>query len=477
MRVLGCAPAYLVQLIASLISIYAITRILPPEQYGLYALLMSLMLPVQSVLFAWSDLGLKRFFARVQADGQLPVLSLTVYCGLAGSSVVLLGICGLSLTTDAPRTALGSLIWFGAGALIFRQASLISKTFHLLDGARGRFTAMECLESVLGVGTGIAACFWLGMGPAGVFAGMIIGSVAVLAWDAPLICQRLRHGHFDLQLQWHILAFAGPVAIGFLMEYVLASADRLLVELYLGTGSVGIYAVSYSLAERAVSAAFLAVGLAAYPMIMDAQAQGGAPAVRRRVRECAEILLIIALPAWGGFTIASGHIAAVLVGPAYAATAAQLMPLAGLAIFLYALRVHYFNYALHLVSRTHLGLLSSVPAAAIALLLNVILLPRIGLIGAVWASVISYAVALAISIAQAMRHYPLPFPLAVAGKAAAATVIMCLGLRMLPFPASATGLVAMIATGALIYGALVMVLDIAGSRTRITGLLASRLPG
>jgi O-antigen/teichoic acid export membrane protein len=42
MGILSYAPAYVVQLIASVAALYAFTRILPPEQYGLYALAMSL---------------------------------------------------------------------------------------------------------------------------------------------------------------------------------------------------------------------------------------------------------------------------------------------------------------------------------------------------------------------------------------------------------------------------------------------------
>jgi O-antigen/teichoic acid export membrane protein len=422
------------------------------------------MAPCQSVLFSWQDLGLKRFFGRAEADANLPVLSFTIYAGLIASAVLLLTLCAICLSFVSLRNELAVLTWLSAATLIARQTSVLSKTFQLLELARSRYTAMECGESMLGASAGVAACLCLGMGPVGVFVGMLIGASTILLWDARRIIERLRGGRFDPQLQGRLLGFAAPITVGFLIEYVIASADRLLVELYLGTEAVGIYAVSYSLAERAVSAAFLAVSLMAYPMIMSAHEQGGPAAVHRRAQESCEILLVIALPAWGGFTVASPHIATVLVGPAYAGAAAELLPVTGVAIFLFGLRVHYFNYALHLLSRMQLGLVSSVPAAALNLGLNALLLPRFGLIGAVWASVAAYALALVISIMQAARYYPLPFPFGVAIKAGAATLLMCAALRAMPFPQSPAGLLTMILIGALIYLLLIIAFDIAGIR-------------
>ncbi|MBN8899947.1 MAG: hypothetical protein J0H57_02855, partial [Rhodospirillales bacterium] len=89
MAILSFAPAYIVPLLGTLFGIYAITRLLTPEQYGHYALVVSLMAMCQSGLFTWLDLGAKRYFERAMREGKLSVLSRTAYLGLGISTVLL----------------------------------------------------------------------------------------------------------------------------------------------------------------------------------------------------------------------------------------------------------------------------------------------------------------------------------------------------------------------------------------------------
>lgn len=474
MKLLSYAPAYLVPQFVTLLGIYAITRILTPSEYGLYALAMSLMVPCQSFLFSWSDLGVKRFFERARRREELPVLSNTIYLGLAASSVILFAICGLGIVIIHPGSEFAGLIWIGAAVTVARQFSIISKTFQLTMLSRTRFTLMECSESIAGLASGLALCWWLGWGPTGILTGMLGGACLVLIWDRANIFKRLRAGRFDAGMQREIVGFAAPVSIAFFVEYIIASADRLLVELFLGTQALGVYAVSYSLAERGITAAFLALSVAGYPLIMLAKERRGDRAARAQARQNAEMLLAVSLPAWGGFTVAAGHIAAVLVGPEYSAEAAKLLPPTGIAIFLFALRVHYFYYSMHLTGRTWTMLQASVPAALLNLVLNVILLPRFGLIGAVWASVAAYAVGLLISVYLSIRYFPLPFPAWAAVKAAIATAAMCGLLASLRFPMNALGLAEMVLLGVTLYGTLVFAFDIGRIRSKISGMLRAR---
>lgn len=472
MAILSFAPAYIVPLLGTLFGIYAITRIFTPEQYGHYALIVSLMAMCQSGLFSWLDLGAKRYFERTVQAGKLPVLSATVYIGLTVSSILLVLACLIGLGLVQVDPALQRLIWVGSAVTIAKEASTLSKVMELGTLSRLRYTLMECGESLIGLGAGLAFCWYWGSGPVGMFYGMLIGAGLVVLFDARHIMRRLRGGRLDMRLQREIVGFGAPVALAFFAEYIVASADRLLVQVYLGADALGIYAVSYSIAERAVTAVFLALGIGSYPLVVRAFERDGARAARRQALENGRILMTIAIPALGGFCMASGHIAAVLVGPAFATRAAELMPPIAAAVFLSALRAHYFSHVQHLTNRTWRLLIALAPAAVLNMGLNVILLPRIGLMGGVWASVIAYIVALAISIWQARREFSLPFPVREACKAAVATAVMCLVLHLIAFPPKLLGLVSLITTGAVVYGVLVMVFDIGHFRRKLMPVVA-----
>jgi O-antigen/teichoic acid export membrane protein len=471
MAILAFVPAYLVPMLSTLVGIYAITRIFTPEQYGHYALIISLMTMCQLGLFSWLGLGAKRYFERMSQDGTLPVLSTTVYLGLGVSCALMLLLCFIGLGIVHVDPALASLIWIGAAVSVVREASTLSKAMELATLARVRYTLMECGESLIGLASGLSFCWHWGIGPAGILFGMMVGAGVVVAFDSPRILRRLRGGRFELRLQKEIAAFAAPVALAFFAEYVVASADRLLVQIYLGANELGIYAVSYSIADRSVVSVFLALAIASYPLVVRAYERDGAGAARRQALENGELLMAIGLPALGGFCVASGHIAAVLIGPAFAGRAAELMPLIGVAVFLASLRAHYFSHVQHLTNRTWRLLIALGPAAVLNLVLNVVLLPRVGLMGGVWASVIAYLVCLAISAWQAKREFAWPFPVWQTAKALAATLVMCLALRFMHIPENTFGLILMIAAGGVIYGTLVFVFDIAHMRTKLRPVL------
>ena len=423
------------------------------------------MLLGQSAFLAWVELGAKRFFERAVQSGTLPAMCVTIYLGLAISALVLLAVCAVALALFPVSPGMAGLLWIAASVVIARQMSILSKVLELAALSRTRYTLMECGESLIGVALGVWFCWYLRFGAAGILGGMMVGAVTVVVFDARHIVRKFRRGVFDATVQRQIVAFAAPVSVAFFIEFMMSSADRVLVQYFLGPHELGIYAIGYSIAERAVTAVFMALGIASYPLLVRALERGGPDSARRQARQNIDILMAIALPAWGGFTVASGQIATVLAGPAYSAPVAELLPLSGLAVFIYALRTHYFSHAQLLTNRTWTLLVASVPAVLVNIGLNAVLLPTVGLMGAVWARLAAYLVALGISLWLCQRQFPLPFPGWSVAKASLATLAMCGLLHMLRLPDNTTGLIGTILIGALFYGALAIIFDLGGLRT------------
>jgi O-antigen/teichoic acid export membrane protein len=465
MAMLAFAPGYLVPMLTTLLGIYAFTRILSPDEYGNYAFVTSIMLLAQSGLLAWVDLGAKRFFENAVQSGKLAAMCVTIYSGLAISALVLVAVCAAGLTVLPVSPEMAGLLWISAAVVIAKEISMLSKVLELAALARPRYMLMECGESLIGVTLGVWLCWYLRFGADGILYGMLVGALTVVAFDARRIVHRFRGGAFDLILQKQILAFAAPVSVAFFVEFVMSSADRLMVQYFLGAYQLGIYAIGYSIAERAVSAVFLALGIASFPLLVRALERGGPDGARRQARQNIEVLMAIALPAWGGFTVASGQIATVLAGPAFSAPVADLLPLSGVAVFIYALRIHYFSHAQLLTNKTWTLLLASGPAVLVNIGLNAVLLPAVGLMGAVWARLISYLVALGISLWLCQRQFPLPFPVWSIAKAALATLAMCGLLHMLDLPNNTFGLIGTILIGGLFYGVVAILFDIGGLRS------------
>ena len=68
---IGYLPANIVQGVVGLLTIMVFTRLLTPEQYGGYALALSVMTLAHTTLFTWVEAALARFQARAVERGDV----------------------------------------------------------------------------------------------------------------------------------------------------------------------------------------------------------------------------------------------------------------------------------------------------------------------------------------------------------------------------------------------------------------------
>ena len=112
----------------------------------------------------------------------------------------------------------------------------------------------------------------------------------------------------------------------------------------------------------------------------------------------------------------------------------------------------------------------SIPAAA-NVGLNLLLIPRLGLPGAMMATTASYGLGLAASIGLGRFAQPLPLPLGAVAKAALASAVMGVAVSRLPSLGGVAELGLKALAGAVVYGALAYVLDIAELRSKGRGAI------
>lgn len=73
----------------------------------------------------------------------------------------------------------------------------------------------------------------------------------------------------------------------------------------------------------------------------------------------------------------------------------------------------YYNFSAwyKLTDQTHIGAYISVGGAVVTIILNVLLLPRIGYAGSAWASLACFGFMMAAGYLLGQRHYPIPYPI------------------------------------------------------------------
>ncbi|MFE7506004.1 oligosaccharide flippase family protein [Promicromonospora sp. NPDC057488] len=294
-----------------------IARIVSPEEFGLYAIALT----VQSVVMALADLGLSADLVRSpdfeRRTGPVAVLGL-----VTGGTLTLL----TALSAPALASAMGGPGAAGPIAILaatFLLAGVGVVPFATLQrqlDQRGLFRSNAVDFGVGAVVTLVLAA--LGYGLVGLAVGRVAGQACGVATQFWLTRARLRFS-WDRTVVRSVLAFGLPVAAANLLSWVLLSVDRVVLGNLAGAVELGFYV--------------LAANISTWPMTLVGQALRSVtlPAFSQ-VRERARAALVPLLgPVWWAVAAAAAMLAAlahpvvVLVYGARWEPAAQiLVPLA-----------------------------------------------------------------------------------------------------------------------------------------------------
>jgi O-antigen/teichoic acid export membrane protein len=211
---------------------------------------------------------------------------------------------------------------------------------------------------------------------------------------------------------------------------------------------------------------FIWLGMAGGPAAIMALERGGKAALNVVAREQAAFMIALTLPSAVGLALVAKPLAAVMIGPALRDGAAQVTPWIAASGFFAGVTTYYFHTAFTLGRQTRLLLLAMAIPAATNLALTLILIPRYGLQGAMWATLASYVLGAAASAGLGRFSLPLPLPWRAFAKAGFATAIMGAAVWLVPAIGGPIELFAKAVLGAAVYAALAYLLDICGVRSR-----------
>jgi O-antigen/teichoic acid export membrane protein len=177
-------------------------------------------------------------------------------------------------------------------------------------------------------------------------------------------------------------------------------------------------------------------------------------------------MLLLTVPAAVGLALVAAPLSELMVGPALADGAAHVTPWIAASGLLAGLTTYYFHQAFTLGKRTTFLLVAMAVPAVANLILNIVLIPRFGLDGALWATLASYALGLTASAALGTRLLALPLPWLTLAQAAAASALMAAVVVRIPAMGGLPELAAKAAAGGLVYGLAIYLVDAGRLRSR-----------
>ena len=456
----------------SLLAIAVYTRLLTPQDYGHYVLVIAGVALANKLGYEWLRLGLLRFSPamREQQDRLLATIA-GAFLGLVVTTGAV-GAVALALIDPKFRWLIAAgvpLLWIQALfdlALERARSQLLPKRYGLMSVTRA------CLALTFGV-----LLVMGGLGALGLLVALIGSILVALIWPLTAEIRRLRLRLFDPALLSSLSRYGGPLAITAALSFIIGSSDRFLIGWLLSDAAVGRYAVAYDLTSASMGLLLMIVNLAAYPLVVRALEDHGQERARQQLVASATALLAIGLPATVGLIVLARPLAGVLLGAEFQADAASLIPLIAVAAHLRDMKAYYFDLAFYLGRNTVGQIWVTLAGAGLSIGLNLWWIPKFGLIGAACANISAYALALILSWMLGRQVFALPWPSVDSLKIAGATLVMGGVVWLLAEATGPLAVVVQLTAGVLVYAIMLWILNVADARLHVVRLLGRRPQG
>ena len=275
---------------------------------------------------------------------------------------------------------MAALLTVPAGVLLMYQRQYFLTLHHFeLAKAAGAVSATLPLVGYLGLyATGHAQ-----VGPfMAVFAGAQLLCFAIFLIPARRVGPA--QARFSMELARRSLTFGARQYASDIASYLMSRLDFFIVTIYLGARGLGIYSVAAGLAEITIRLSN-EIGTMLYPVFARGNLKPGHPAAALRIITLMAVVLATLLE------LVSGPLVRVLYGAAFAEAVPALrwIVLGTVAWSTTHVTWTYVSSA----GRPGLGVFVFGFAAVVDALLNMLLLPRLGVVGASIAATVSYFVA------------------------------------------------------------------------------------
>lgn len=379
------ALLWIAQMAGILISVAAgifITRALGPEGRGVYTWLLTLASVGASVALFGMDISNRRFAAAQPREiPALLRLNLWVIFVGGGLAAVVLGIIAYSQPASGQNPLLIALVM-----LSVPLGALPMALWQVLQ-AQGRISKMAWVILLPKVLMAAGAAFLLSMAWVSLSAALLVNfSASLLGAALPLwyLSGALREpGHLRplvyLKTVWRTCSAAYAAGLGY---YLMQKCDVLLVGLFLGKAATGYYGVASNMVDIMMTPVLVISGLLATRL---AAGTGGLP------RKVLGLTMLMTVSGCMFTYFVAPWVIPFLFGAAFtpAVPVLQLLCPAVVALAWFAL----MQNALTANGRPRHLPIPPIVGSVANITLNIVLIPRLGLAGACWASILAYSLA------------------------------------------------------------------------------------
>ncbi|KPJ77233.1 MAG: hypothetical protein AMJ54_08590 [Deltaproteobacteria bacterium SG8_13] len=432
-ELIGFIPAAIVPSLLGFVSVAVFSRYLPPEEYGDFTLVFTTAVLAHTFAFSWINQSIIRYYERF-APQQVGDFFSTCVTGFFILSVLV--ALGWLIVTAALNEQLSPRLWkllfLGPLIVFFYSGSNMVLAFNRAMRDSVRYSLLSSINAVMKLLVALLLIYFVRKDAASILGGIILAGGIVLI---PEIIRLSRRWGFRLRgcnrsMLVTFIKFGGPLVGLALSNIILSSSDRYIIAYFLDSDAVGVYSAGYKITETAIMFLVTFLMWASFPALVSAYEKSGDSAAVALMDDLLKIYVILIFPAMLGLTVLSEDITGTLLDRRYF-DAHKIVPWIASGIFFMGLSF-YYSKSFELRERTLFLFALFLLAAMANILLNIILIPILGLQGAAISTMLAYFICFLLSSTAGSRLLAWHFPFVIFLKALAAGGLMCLVVYFVP---------------------------------------------
>lgn len=444
----------LVLALKSIILLPLITKTLGAEGYGIWAqvgVTLGLLNPIAGLILSYSFV---RFFAAVKdkkeiQNGFFSIL-ITQLCWSSFIALVLFFLANPIANTLFGDTNAIDIVKITAIILPFSTINALMISYFRAYLQMKTFSALTIIQSF----GELALIMYFVLQGYGVFGVVVSFLIVVIIMDLIMLAMIISQigiafpKFSDMRVY---LKFSTPLIPTEFANWAVKSSDRYVIAFFMGIGPVGIYSAAYGL-SYVISMLTSPFGLLLVPNISKLYDEGKIEDVKTFLAYSFKYILMLIIPSAFGVSILAKHILQIMTRPEFVSSGCLIIPLVAgslVVLSIYAI----FVQVIALVKKNEIVGTIWVIAALTNLGLNVIFVPRIGILGAAITTLIAYVIITAATAYFSVKYLRFDIYWQSILKSIAASIVMCMVIWYLN-PTQLFDVLLCIGAGAGIYAAI-----------------------
>jgi O-antigen/teichoic acid export membrane protein len=380
-----------------------LTKGLGADSFGTWATILAAV----SLLTPLAVLGLREATVRFLAaekdkdrirDDFLSVVFVVLAAGSILSLIVVLCSGPLASLSDDPDNS--SLFILGSFMIITHALSLVTLAYFRT------FRQMKWF-SFLRIGTamcdlGLLACFVsLGWGVEGAIAASLASGALLIAICLFIALRQVGIALPSFSKIGSYLKYGLPLVPGAAAMWIIHISDRYMILHFMESSDVGVYHAAYGLAGL-LTMLLVPVGTVLFPTVSKSYDEGDMDKTKKYFKYSHKYLMMLSIPAAFGISVLAVPLLRLLTTDEFV-SGSNVVPLVASGLVVYNV-YQICVYIIGLAKKTHLVLRLLSISAGLNIVLNFLLIPHMGILGAAVATLVSFTVLAILTAVVGFRY-------------------------------------------------------------------------